>query len=363
MKFLKTIILLVISCLIVPQTIWSASYDIDYTVGSANGQVSLSATIPPMLGRDVVLEVLISNDGVNYSPGPMNFSAGEIIYYKINYQNRSYLDFHNLNIYAPWDFESDIVADYIGGTASKALGSINPQIDTNNQIISWDIPVLPANTIGNLTFQLLTHNDHNPAGLYLLYIQAFASDYITTLPLNLVSAQIAYDAQMWLNIIYQPQGRYGSFQTNDQTYLSLDIYQTNSGNSDLVFSQLVRTNPQGRFNNLFINDLAPGKYTVTAKGWANLRKSLEIDLVSGINDIDFTSNSSDPALAGDIDSTSYLSDGSYSQGNNEIEVSDYSTIVGYYDQENDRYNLDQYENSASAPDYSLLVSNYGARGD
>lgn len=355
-------LLLILALFQAPFMALAEDYEIDNGTGEASGIVQQDAIIAPILGRDVTMFAEFSNDGISFTSDPLQFIGNQVIYYRIGFENTAPVTFESLIITVGWSFESEIVAQFVGGSASRALGEINPVIDMSNSNITWTIPSLPGNTIGSLTFQFLTDLEQDPSGAYELYVQPFASDFNTTLPGNQLIAEVLYDTEMWFNLTYLPQGRYGDPLTNNQTRLTVEIRPPGGSANSILLSEQVVTNSQGYYPNLLILGLSPGNYDVTAKGWANLRQKLNVDLNPGVNNLDFSQGYTQEALAGDVDNNSRSGSGSLEQGNNEIEISDYSTIVGVYDQTNDRYDLDQFEDTASAPDYSLMVSNYGATG-
>jgi len=170
-----------------------------------------------------------------------------------------------------------------------------------------------------------------------------------------------------LDFIFTPQGRYGPPLTNDQTKVTIEVRPVGGNANSFLFSDEVTTLPNGSYTGLILNGVASGIYDVTAKGWNTLRiKKTSVTLTSGNNFIDFTNGGLNKAIAGDVDPTDRSGVGSDEKGDNEINASDYSTIVGNYDLTGpsyDRYDLDQFGNGASAADYSLLVFNYGLTGD
>lgn len=170
-----------------------------------------------------------------------------------------------------------------------------------------------------------------------------------------------------LDFLFEPQGRYGPPNTNDQTKVTIEVRPVGGGVNSFIFSQEVTTNSNGTYSGLVLTGVSPGTYDITAKGWATLRiKKSNVTLSASTNFIDFTNSGSNKAKAGDIDLTDRSGVGSSEKGDNEINAGDYSVLVGNYNLTGpsyDRYDLDQFDGGASAADYSILVFNYNLIGD
>ncbi|TSC91947.1 MAG: hypothetical protein CEN90_62 [Parcubacteria group bacterium Licking1014_17] len=178
-----------------------------------------------------------------------------------------------------------------------------------------------------------------------------------------VTITVGQTGIVYLNFTFSPQGRWTGGGNNDASNVVVEVRPVDGNKDSIIFSEEVTTDNSGQYSSLLLDNVSPGTYDVSAKGWATLRKKeVTVILAEGNNTIDFTDTGADKALSGDLDSTTRV--GSAESGDNEISAADYSTLIGNYNTVQDRYDLDKYTDQLIAgPDYSILVSNYSQEGD
>ena len=86
---------------------------------------------------------------------PDKVDPGADVTYTIVYSNTSVGDAHEVELVAEWGFETDVVAEYVQGSANNAYAGATPSVDLINRKIIWTIPVLPAKTLDQkVTFRV-----------------------------------------------------------------------------------------------------------------------------------------------------------------------------------------------------------------
>lgn len=103
-----------------------------------------------------------------------NVNPGDEITYTLFFANLSDAKAESVNLSLNWGFESDIVADYVSGSAKPTYGGSLPSIDPLNQTITWSIPTLPPGlAVQQASFKLRTNLTHPYPGSYVFYVEGF----------------------------------------------------------------------------------------------------------------------------------------------------------------------------------------------
>lgn len=103
---------------------------------------------------------------------PDEVEPGGEVTYTLTYSNTGEGGAQDVAIVAFWGFETDIVADYVAGSASNGYGGATPSVDLLRRTITWAIPVLPAKTLDQeVSFRLRTHLTHPYIGTYRFFAE------------------------------------------------------------------------------------------------------------------------------------------------------------------------------------------------
>lgn len=152
-------------------------------VTSSTPSTTVSATINPL---PEAFSISIS------AVPPGEVDPGADVTYTVTYSNTGQGNAPEVEIVVLWGFETDQVADYVGGSASQAWGGATPSVDLVNRKIIWTIPTLPANTLDQkVTFRLRTHLTHPYVGTYRFFSEASL----------LVSGVTVAESDRWTNSV------------------------------------------------------------------------------------------------------------------------------------------------------------------
>lgn len=128
--------------------------------------------------------------------------------------------------------------------------------------------------------------------------------------------------------------------------------RTNPENIILSFS--VTTNDDGKLLYHILEELPSNTYDISLKGYSHLTRVLRgVTISGGHTNLDFTSNGTNQLLSGDINLTN---------GDDEINALDVSVLVGAWNTNNTRFDLNQDE-EVNSIDISNLLANFNLTGD
>jgi len=141
---------------------------------------------------------------------------------------------------------------------------------------------------------------------------------------------------------------------NRGTYAILKIYPAESLRIDdnLIGSYIATTTDQGTYF-LNIENLAPGNYDFTLKGYSHLIRLLANVVIEYYANLDFTNQGLNPLISGDVNLT---------DGDNKINALDVSVLVNSWNTDNLRADLNQ-DTKVNAIDMSNLLNNFNQVGD
>jgi len=154
-----------------------------------------------------------------------------------------------------------------------------------------------------------------------------------------------------LDFIAVPEKR-SPITGNDDSHVTIEV--RNPGSTVVLFSQTVDTDTDGEYATLDLTGISPGIYDLTAKAYSHLRrKKSNVNLGSGVNNLDFTDAGTNKVLCGDVN---------LANGDNKVNSLDVTLLVDDWFTNDERTDLNQ-DGQVNSIDMTNMVTNFNQVGD
>lgn len=139
--------------------------------------------------------------------------------------------------------------------------------------------------------------------IFLLSIGVVAICYFLYAPFTVTGEEKTISLSVDVNSYITFKAKPEKIAPSVEDYSSLVIIEIkNVGSNDLLYSQIFDTDTDGaHLTPEILNGFSLGNYDIYAKGYSHLtKKKANVEILSGINFIDFSNNDTEFLLAGDV---------------------------------------------------------------